>query len=171
MEIKIKNGASKDAAFSTVQKVLDTLNIPVESIDASRPWGGFFKIDEGATQRFIDAFFQDVSTSSVKISEKLSPKILLVETGKRLSWQYHHRRAEIWKVVGGDVSVVVSNDDHQQEPQIKTSGDVIILNKGQRHRLIGNDQWGIIAEIWQHSDEQNPSNEEDIVRVEDDFGR
>jgi len=29
----------------------------------------------------------------------------------------------------------------------------------------------VLAEIWQHTDAQNPSDENDIVRVQDDFGR
>jgi mannose-6-phosphate isomerase len=29
----------------------------------------------------------------------------------------------------------------------------------------------MISEIWQHTDAENPSNEDDIVRVQDDFGR
>jgi hypothetical protein len=49
--------------------------------------------------------------------------------------------------------------------------DVVKLVQGQRHRLVGTDEWGIIAEIWKHTDKENPSDEEDIVRVEDDFGR
>ncbi|MCU0327251.1 MAG: phosphoheptose isomerase, partial [Spirosomaceae bacterium] len=40
-----------------------------------------------------------------------------------------------------------------------------------RHRLVGVNEWGIIAEIWQHTDPKNPSDENDIVRVQDDFGR
>ena len=39
------------------------------------------------------------------------------------------------------------------------------------HRLVGLSNWGIIAEIWQHTDPEKPSDEEDIVRVQDDFGR
>jgi hypothetical protein len=30
---------------------------------------------------------------------------------------------------------------------------------------------GIVAEIWMHTDENHPSDEEDIVRLEDDFAR
>jgi len=37
--------------------------------------------------------------------------------------------------------------------------------------LVGLDADAIIAEIWQHTDAANPSNEDDIVRVQDDFGR
>ena len=29
----------------------------------------------------------------------------------------------------------------------------------------------IVAEIWQHTDKNNPSDEEDIIRVQDNFGR
>jgi hypothetical protein len=50
-------------------------------------------------------------------------------------------------------------------------GQIIVLQKGERHRLIGNIDFGIVAEIWQHTDASNPSDESDIVRVQDDFGR
>ena len=66
---------------------------------------------------------------------------------------------------------MISDTDEQTEVQEKNIGDVIRLSKGQRHRLVGLDTWGIIAEIWQHTDPSNPSDEDDIVRVEDDFGR
>ena len=45
------------------------------------------------------------------------------------------------------------------------------MDKGERHRLIGLEGWGIVAEIWQHTDPENPSDEDDIVRLQDDFGR
>ena len=38
-------------------------------------------------------------------------------------------------------------------------------------RLIGLEEWGMVAEIWQHTDDAHPSAEDDIVRVQDDFGR
>jgi len=34
----------------------------------------------------------------------------------------------------------------------------------------GIDGWGVVAEIWQHT-ASNPSDEEDIERLQDDFGR
>jgi hypothetical protein len=52
-----------------------------------------------------------------------------------------------------------------------TLKEIVRLNQGQRHRLVGLNSWGMIAEIWQHTDINNPSDEEDIVRVQDDFGR
>jgi hypothetical protein len=45
------------------------------------------------------------------------------------------------------------------------------LAQGERHRLVGLDAQAIIAEIWQHTDASHPSDEDDIVRVQDDFGR
>ena len=95
----------------------------------------------------------------------------MVEPKKKLSWQYHHRRSEIWKVIKNQAGVIISDTDKQGEVQVKNLNEVIKLQQGERHRLVGLDQWGIIAEIWQHTDPNNPSNEEDIVRVQDDFGR
>ncbi len=161
---------TKEDIFSKVEAFLRDAGLSIASSDTSRPWGGFFCIAESSTQDFINTFFSDVPLTSIKISEKLSPKILLVEPSKRLSWQYHHRRAEIWKVIGGSVQVVKSETDELTEPETKSLNDVIILKQGQRHRLIGTEGWGVIAEIWQHTD-STLSDEDDIVRVEDDFGR
>jgi mannose-6-phosphate isomerase-like protein (cupin superfamily) len=107
----------------------------------------------------------------LKISGKLSPKILMVESNKRLSWQYHFRRAEIWKLVAGVAGVVTSESDVEGSVHQLKLGEIIRLKQGQRHRLVGLEGWGMIAEIWQHTDPQHPSDEEDIVRVQDDFGR
>ena len=50
-------------------------------------------------------------------------------------------------------------------------GDFIRLKKGERHRLVGLEDFCVVAEIWQHTDSNNPSDENDIIRVQDDFGR
>ena len=49
-------------------------------------------------------------------------------------------------------------------------GDQIKLRQGERHRLVGLVDYGVVAEIWQHTD-KIPSNEDDIIRVQDDFNR
>ena len=95
----------------------------------------------------------------------------MVEANKRLSWQYHHRRAEIWKLVAGTAGVVTSESDKEGLVHPLAIGEIIRLKQGQRHRLVGLDGWGMIAEIWQHTDINNPSDEDDIVRVQDDFGQ
>lgn len=66
--------------------------------DLTRPWGGFYVIDETQAQLFADTFFDGLDVNTLTIGGKLSPKILLVAPNQRLSWQYHKRRAEIWKV-------------------------------------------------------------------------
>jgi len=45
------------------------------------------------------------------------------------------------------------------------------LYKGERHRLVGPDDWGNVAEIWQYTDVENPSDENDFIRVQNDFGQ
>ena len=69
-----------------------------------------------------------------------------------MSWQYHHRRSELWKVIGGEVGVIQSGNDEEKDIQIKKINDIITLKQGERHRLIGLETWGIVAEIWQHTD-------------------
>lgn len=161
----------KVSVFSEIEQELITKGFNIEKQDQSRPWGGFFVIDEGQAQQFADTYFNGLDVQELKISGKLSPKILVVAPNKRLSWQYHHRRAEIWRVIKGDVGVVVSDTDVENEVFIKYPGNIIKLEQGERHRLVGLDGWGVLSEIWQHTDAEHPSDEEDIVRVQDDFGR
>ena len=157
--------------FSLVQSELEEQDFKIVDKDHNRPWGGFFVIAEDQAQRFADEYFDGLDVSSLKISGKLSPKILIVAPTKRLSWQYHNRRAEIWRVIQGQAGVVRSSTDNESELDILNIGDIITLQQGERHRLIGLEEYSVIAEIWQHTDASHPSDEEDIVRVQDDFGR
>ncbi|MFN1835189.1 phosphoheptose isomerase [Balneola sp. MJW-20] len=162
---------AKTELASEIREKLISQGFKIENEDMDRPWGGFFVIDEGQAQQFIDTYFSGLTLDEVNISGKLSPKILLVAPEKRLSWQYHFRRAETWKVLEGPVGIVRSMDDNQGPVRRYFSDDMVILHKGERHRLVGLDDWGVIAEIWQHLDADHPSDEDDIVRLEDDFGR
>jgi len=162
---------TKQEIFADIERTLTEQGFNIDKQDQTRPWGGFFVLDESQAQQFADTYFDGLDVQDLKISGKLSPKILVVAPHKRLSWQYHHRRAEIWQVIKGDVGVVISDTDEEKEVQTKHPGDVIKLEKGERHRLVGLDSWGVLAEIWQHTDSENPSDEDDIVRVQDDFGR
>lgn len=165
------DNASKDALFQEVAATLQQQGFTVATVDATRPWGGFFVIQEDQAQQFADTYFDGISIEQLKISGKLSPKMLLVAPQARLSWQYHHRRAEIWRVVQGPVGVATSPTDEQGEVLSYAPGQLITLQQGERHRLVGLDGWGVVAEIWQHTDATQPSDESDIVRVQDDFGR
>ncbi len=150
---------------------MEELGFRIVKQDKDRPWGGFYVIDESQAKEFAQYFFPEEDFEKLKISEKLSPKILMVAPGKRLSWQYHHRRAEIWRCISGTVGVVTSLTDEAADEHTLQAGDKIKLQQGERHRLIGLQGWGLVAEIWQHTDAAHPSDEDDIVRVQDDFGR
>lgn len=161
----------KETIFKEIAEWLRTENYSVTQLDINRPWGGFFVIEESQADKFAKQFFPHLKISDIQITNKLSPKILIVAPEKRLSWQYHFRRAEIWKVLQGPVGVKISNTDIEGELKELSKDSFIQMDKGERHRLIGLNSWGIVAEIWQHTDPENPSDEEDIVRLQDDFGR
>lgn len=171
MTLNFLNTSDKTLVFEQTAEYLHEKNLRISKQDDSRPWGGFFVIEEDEAEKFINIFFPMLSPGELAISGKLSPKILIVAPGKRLSWQYHHRRAEIWKQIGGIAGVVTSDTNEEKAIRHMKIGDVIQLSQGERHRLIGLESWGILAEIWRHTDAENPSNEDDIIRVQDDFGR
>ncbi|MBC5772731.1 phosphoheptose isomerase [Pontibacter sp. KCTC 32443] len=162
---------AKQTLFTEIERELADQGFNIEKKDMSRPWGGFFVIDEKQAPRFAEVYFNQVPVDELKISGKLSPKILVVAPAKRLSWQYHFRRAEIWKVLKGEVGVVTSETDEEGELQKLAPEALITLKQGERHRLVGLTDWGVLAEIWRHTDAEKPSDEEDIVRLQDDFGR
>lgn len=171
MSLHFSSDTPKELVFENVGEFLRQQHLIVDKEDSTRPWGGFFVLDESEAEKFIGLFFSHLTKEELTIAGKLSPKILVVAPGKRLSWQYHHRRAEIWKLIGGEAGVITSDTDEEKERTELGIGDIIQLKQGERHRLIGLDGWGIIAEIWRHTDKTNPSDEDDIVRVQDDFGR
>ena len=154
-----------------IENEISDLGIDIISKDFERPWGGFLVINENQAQEFSDKFFEGINVQSLKIGGKLSPKILIVKPHSKLSWQYHHRRAEIWRVYKGKVGVSRSMNDKQNPKIILNQKDQIKLKQGERHRLIGLDDYAVISEIWQHTNPENPSNEDDIVRISDDYGR
>jgi mannose-6-phosphate isomerase len=157
--------------FQSRKIILENQGLRIDSYDLSRPWGGFYVIDETQAQVFADIYFSNKDVEELRISRQLSPKILMVKPGARLSWQYHQRRAEIWRVVEGPVGIVRSASDDEGELVRFEVGETIVLEKGERHRLIGLEGWGVVAEFWQHTDPNHPSDEEDIVRVQDDYSR
>lgn len=157
--------------FQELEAYIQQQGFSIASKDFNRPWGGFFVLQEQDADRFIELYFPGYTKEQLMIGEKLSPKFLVVAPGKRLSWQYHFRRAEIWRVLYGPVQVATHLTDEEVTPSRYENGDIIVLQKGERHRLIGADNFGIVTEIWQHTNPAHPSDEDDIVRLQDDFGR
>ena len=157
--------------FKEIERLIGSLGFKIISKDFNRPWGGFLVIDESQAQEFSNHFFEGLDVDTLKIGGKLSPKILIVKPEARLSWQYHNRRAEIWQIFQGSAGIVRSVDDTETKMEVYNEGDQIVLKQGERHRLIGLDESCVVAEIWQHTDINHPSDEDDIIRVQDDFGR
>jgi len=107
-----------------------------------RPWGSFTVLDEG------DGY-------KVKRIEVLA--------GKRLSYQKHARRAEHWMVVAGKATVTL--DDMDIEVGL---GETIDIPVGAAHRVENPGHETLIFIEVQRGDYLG---EDDIVRLQDDFGR
>lgn len=108
----------------------------------TRPWGSWHVIDEG---------------DGYKI------KRIHVTPGCRLSYQTHRHRSEHWTVVAGVATCTI--DDDQVVIEAGSSVDVAL---GAKHRLAneGNEEL-VIIEVQRGS----YTGEDDIVRLEDDYGR
>lgn len=111
INVNLSKATSKEEVMKSVESYLGDVELVIASKDFSRPWGGFFVIEESLADRFIKLYFPHLKIEDLTIAGKLSPKILIVAPGQRLSWQYHHRRAEIWKLAAGVAGVVTSETD------------------------------------------------------------
>ena len=154
--------------YENIKSEVKNLGFSIIHEDFNRPWGGFFQIDQRQSQKFVHTFIsKEINVNSLKIS----PKILIVKPNQRLSWQFHKRRKEIWKVYRNEIGVIRSLTNFENDLIIKKEGEVIHFDNQERHRLVGLDKIGVVAEIWIHTDLNNPSDENDIVRISDDYKR
>ena len=95
------------------------------------------------------------------INEKTTVKILTINPAEKCSLQYHNKRKEFWKIIEGEVIVQIG------EQQIDSMvGDEYEVGIGVKHRIIGKDKSAKILEISFGDFDEN-----DIVRLEDDYGR
>jgi mannose-6-phosphate isomerase len=108
----------------------------------SRPWGCYEVLDEGATFK-------------VKRIEVLS--------GKRLSYQKHAQRAEHWVVVEGTAKVTLDG----REISLST-GESVDIPIGSAHRVENSGPGNLVFIEVQRG---NYLGEDDITRLQDDFGR
>lgn len=107
-----------------------------------RPWGSYESLDAG---------------------EHFQVKRLVVNPGKKLSLQLHHRRAEHWVVVTGIATVTRGDEIFDLEKNQST-----FIPLGEKHRL-ENKQDTVLEVIEVQSGDY--LGEDDIVRFDDDFGR
>ncbi len=89
-------------------------------------------------------------------------KIITVNPGGTLSLQYHRRRSEFWAVLDEGLEVTVGDKVWQPE-----EGEEIIIPCNAPHRLrcLGQKK-ARVMEIW-----IGDSDESDIVRLKDEYGR
>lgn len=160
--------SNKRDLLEEVKHKLISQGFKVTGQDYSPTWGGSLLVDESQATAFAKAYFKDLDDVSFDIDNTLplNPKILLVSPAKSIAWQYHLRRAELWQIIVGEVGVIINTEDEESEMSIKNSGSFIYLQPGMRHRLVGLKDWGVIAQIWQHVDALNPSDENDIIRLQ-----
>ena len=157
--------------FEYTESFLFKNSFTIISKDISKPWGGYFLIEEKQSIKFLNFFFNRSKFKKIDSKLKLTPKILVIKPNKRLSWQYHHRRSEVWSIIKGNILVSKSLDDKEVKPFKLNEKDQINIGKEIRHRIIGTDDYALVAEIWIHTDKSNPSDENDIIRLQDDFNR
>ncbi|MBI3889364.1 phosphoheptose isomerase [Candidatus Saccharibacteria bacterium] len=159
---------------NAIKNALAESNYKIIELNEQKPWGAYFRLDSTMTESFLADFFSGLTLEKARLGHKgaeLSPKILLVAPGHRLSWQYHHRRAERWAFLTGGAFYRSDGDDEGVICDAKP-GDIVQFNQAERHRLVGaREHYTIVAEIWQHTDSDLVSDEEDIVRLDDDYGR
>ena len=107
-----------------------------------RPWGSYTVLDEG---------------SDFKV------KRLEVLPNKRLSYQKHARRSEHWFVVRGTAKVTLNGTE-----KLVKKGESVDIPVGTAHRVENPEDEMLVFIETQTGDYFG---EDDIVRIEDDFGR
>ena len=107
-----------------------------------RPWGKYYVLED---------------------EENYKLKRIEVNTGHRLSYQYHHHRQEFWTVVQGEAVVVLDGVEH-----VVKYGESIFIPLGAKHRIENRS-----SELLVFIEVQTGTyfGEDDIVRIEDDYAR
>jgi mannose-6-phosphate isomerase-like protein (cupin superfamily) len=91
-----------------------------------------------------------------------SLKIITVNPGGLLSLQYHRKRSEYWVVLDPGLEITLGEKTWQPQP-----GEEIFIPAGTPHRLKGVGPLPArVMELW-----LGDSGEDDIVRLEDVYGR
>ena len=112
------------------------------SDESTRPWGSYEILAE---------------------ADDFKTKTITVLPGKRLSYQRHEHRAEHWFVVKGSGTVVLDGVDKPV-----AAGDSVDIPVGAAHRMCNTGEQDLVFVEVQTG---TYFGEDDIVRLEDDFGR
>ena len=89
--------------------------------------------------------------------------MITIETGRRLSLQYHERKDEAIFVTTGRLLLLLENDRGEDELRELGPGEGAHVPVGRRHRYEAIERVELI--------EVSTPELDDVVRIEDDFGR
>ncbi len=115
---------------------------PPHTLFDERPWGTFTVLDEGPTHKV---------------------KRIEVMPGQRLSYQYHQQRAEHWVIVQGRALITLDDVVHE-----RGANESILIGTGVRHRI---ENPGPEPMAFIEVQTGTYFGEDDIVRLDDDYGR
>ncbi|QIG43359.1 cupin domain-containing protein [Nocardioides anomalus] len=115
---------------------------PAAPQSGDRPWGSWHVLDEG---------------------DGYKVKRIQVDPDRRLSYQTHQFRAEHWFVVSGTATCVISD-----EVVVLEAGQSIDVAVGEAHRITN---VGTAPLVLVEVQSGSYTGEDDIVRLEDDYGR
>ena len=107
-----------------------------------RPWGSF--------EHLLDEPYCKV-------------KRIIVKPGQRLSYQFHYKRSEAWVVVQGEAIVTLDDKEFTYH-----RGEIVDIPVGTKHRVQNDED---IDLIFIETQTGSYFGEDDIVRIEDDYGR
>ena len=110
---------------------------------SERPWGNYTVLDDDAPDHKV--------------------KRIVVHPGKRLSYQRHAQRAEHWFMISGTARVTLDGVVRDLGP-----GQAIDIPQGGAHRIANEGDTDVVFIEVQRG---TYFGEDDIVRLEDDFGR
>jgi mannose-6-phosphate isomerase len=110
---------------------------------SERPWGNYTVLDDDAADHKV--------------------KRIVVHPGKRLSYQRHSKRAEHWFIVSGTAQVTLDGQVIELGP-----GQAIDIPLEGAHRIANEGTVDVVFIEVQHG---TYFGEDDIVRLEDDYGR
>lgn len=113
-----------------------------EAPENARPWGTYSSLFNG---------------------NRFKIKHIVITPGKKLSLQYHHHRSEHWIVVRGTALITLEG-----EQKFLHEGESVFIRKNAQHRL--ENPGKIPLEIVEVQGGEYLG-EDDIVRIDDDFGR
>ena len=107
-----------------------------------RPWGRFFVLHDEPTYKL---------------------KRIEVDPGRRLSYQYHHKRSEAWTIVEGVAKITL--DGYIKD---YSKGETVLIPQGVKHRI---ENKGSKKVVFIEVQTGTYFGEDDIVRIEDDYNR